>query len=76
MVALKFNSAWCAPGSLAAWRRGCTFLFFTSNILLLCGGLYGELYERAYIIRYLPHLGVAQAVGEQTGAAAPAAGLA
>jgi hypothetical protein len=24
------------------------FLFFTSNILLLCGGLYGELYERLY----------------------------
>ena len=32
-------------------RRGlrrASFLFFTSNIILLCGGLYGELYERLY----------------------------
>ena len=32
----------------AAASRGRPSLFVTSNIILLCGGLYGELYERLY----------------------------
>ena len=40
---------------LRAALASAPFLFFTSNILLLCGGLYGELYGRPWIIRYFPH---------------------
>jgi hypothetical protein len=43
------------------------FIFLASNIFLLCGGSYGELYERGYIIRYFSPLhreGGADLLGE------------
>ena len=57
-------AAGVAAGS-DAWRGGrrlvrlVPFLLFISNILLFFGGLYGELYERPYIISYFPPTGPA-----------------